>query len=98
MKDENNLQQTTIQEEDEIITLTFDDGSQEEFYNIAELDYKDKWYIYLQPVRATDDIEEDEVLIYEMAFDEDGQEVFLPVTDDDLLNDLVEMLNEEIQA
>jgi uncharacterized protein YrzB (UPF0473 family) len=93
-----NLKDTEIQEEDEIVTLTYDDGATEDFYNIAELDYQDKWYIYLQPTKATEEFGEDEVLIYEMAFNDDEQEVFLPVEDEKLMEKLVEMLNEELKA
>lgn len=85
-----------MQEEDEIITLTYDDGTSEEFYNIAELDYEDKWYIYLQPVTGNG-VAEDEVLVYEMAEDEAGEEMFVPVEDETLLEKLVDMLNSEIQ-
>lgn len=98
MKEEINLQDTEIQEEDEIVTLTYDDGTTEDFYNIAELDYQDKWYIYLQPTKVTEEFGEDEVLIYEMAFNDDEQEVFLPVEDEKLMEKLVQMLNEELKA
>lgn len=98
MKEDINLQDTEIQEEDEIVTLTYDDGTTEDFYNIAELDYQDKWYIYLQPTKVTEEFGEDEVLIYEMAFNDDEQEVFLPVEDEKLMEKLVQMLNEELKA
>ncbi|HKL74110.1 MAG TPA: DUF1292 domain-containing protein [Clostridia bacterium] len=90
------LKDTQIQEDDEIVTLTYDDGTKEDFYDIAELDYEDKWYIYLQPVNPSVEFDEDEVLIYQMAEDEDGQEVFLPVEDEKLIEKLIGMLNDEI--
>jgi len=89
---------TNIDENDEIVTLTYDDGSQEDFYSLAELDYKDKWYIYLQPVEPDEEFEDDEVLIYEVANDENGDEVFLPVEDDALVNELIDELNDAIEA
>ena len=88
---------TMIDENDELVTLTYDDGSQEDFFNLAELDYEGKWYAYLVPVEPDEDFNEDEVLVYEIAEGENGEEIFLPVEDDDLLDKLVEMLNNEIE-
>ena len=65
---------TMIDENDEIVTLTFDDGSQEEFYVMAELDYEGRWYSYLVPVDPDDDFDDDEVLVYEIAEGEDGED------------------------
>lgn len=87
---------TIIDENEEVVTLTYDDGTQEDFYTIAELDYEGKWYAYLVPVEPDEDFDEDEVLIYEIAEGEEGEEVFLPIEDDALLDKLAEMLNEEI--
>ena len=89
---------TIMDENDEIVTLTFDDGSQEEFYVMAELDYEGKWYSYLVPVDPDDDFDDDEVLVYEIAEGENGEEIFLPIEDDDLLDKLVDMLNSELES
>ncbi|MBO4539860.1 MAG: DUF1292 domain-containing protein [Clostridia bacterium] len=87
---------TVVDEDDEIVTMTYEDGTTEDFFCIAELDYEGKWYAYLQPVEETDDFAEDEVLIYEIGEDENGDEIFLPVEDDDLLDKLVEELNNSV--
>ena len=88
---------TFIDENDELITMTYEDGTSENFYNLAELDYEGKWYIYLEPVDPPDDYEEGEVLVYEEAEDENGEEVLLPVEGEELLNKLVDLLNSEIE-
>ena len=36
------------------------------FLVLAELDYKDKWYIYLEPVEPSEDFEEGEIIIFEL--------------------------------
>ena len=87
---------TVVDEDDEIVTMTYEDGTTEDFFCIAELDYEGKWYAYLQPVEETDDFAEDEVLIYEIGEDENGDEIFLPVEDDELLDKLVEELNNSV--
>lgn len=93
---EDNRDKTYLDEDDEIVTLTYDNGEKEDFYLIAELDYAEKWYAYLVPVEPDEEFEDDEVLVYEIASDEDGNECFLPVEDDDLVVKLVDMLNDEL--
>lgn len=93
MTEKNNI----LEENDEIVTLTYDDGEQEDFYVLAELDHKDKWYIYLQPVEQEEDFDPDEVLIYEIGEDEDGEEIFLPIEDEALLEELIEELNDAVE-
>lgn len=90
-------EKTTIEENDEIVTMTYDDGTSENFFSLAELEYKGKWYNYLEPVDPPEEYEEGEVIVYEEATDENGEEIFLPIDDDALLQELVDFLNEEIQ-
>ena len=90
------IDETVLTDEEEIVTLTLDDGTEEDFVVIAELDYNGKWYTYLQPAdMENSDFEEDEVLIYESLDLGDGEEEFLPVEDESLLEILVGFLNEE---
>lgn len=98
MKDfEEKKRKTEIDEDDEIVTMTYEDGTSEDFFCIAELDFEGKLYAYLQPVEETEDFGDDEVLIYEIGEDEEGEEVFLPIEDDDLLEKLVEELNNSLE-
>ena len=83
--------------EDEIVQMEFEDGTSENFYLLAELDYEGKWYAYLEPVDPPEDYEQGEVLIYEEAENENGDDVYLPIEDESLLNKLVELLNEELE-
>ncbi len=80
-------------EGDNILTLTDEDGKEENFYCIAELDYEDKLYTFLQPVEASEDFDDDEVLIMEIVEGEDGEEMVLPVQDEALLSKLIDELN-----
>ena len=89
---------TIIDENDEIITITYEDGTAENFYCLAELDYEGKWYIYLEPVDPPEDFEDGDVYVYEEAEDEEGNEIILPVEDEDLIAKLIDLLNDEIDA
>ena len=75
-----------IDEDEDIITLTGEDGVEEDFFHIATIDYEDKWYIFLHPVEERDDIAEDEALIFEIKEDEEGNDLFDLVLDDDLID------------
>ncbi len=75
--------------DDEIMVLVDDDGQEVEFHHIATLDYKDEWYIYLQPLDLGE-MDEDEMLIFKIEADEDGNDLFMPVEDEDLLDKLYE--------
>ncbi len=75
--------------DDEIMVLVDDDGQEVEFHHIATLDYKDEWYIYLQPLDLGE-MDEDEMLIFKIEADEEGNDLFMPVEDEDLLDKLYE--------
>jgi len=87
---------TIFDENEEFITLTTEDGVEKDFELLAELDYNDKMYAYLQPSDDDDDYVEDEVYIFELVQDEDGNELVLEVEDEELLQKLVDRLNEEL--
>ncbi len=89
--------QTQVVEDEEMITLTFEDGVEENFYNMGELDYKGKWYIFLQPVEMEEDFEEDEIIVFELRENQDGEELILPIEDEKLIDKLVDLFNEELE-
>ena len=45
-------------EEDVIVPMVFDDGTSEDFYLLAELDYEGKWYEYFEPVNPSENLQE----------------------------------------
>lgn len=77
-------------DDNEIITLEDINGNNVDFYHIATFDYKEKWYIILQPVEPMEGVAEDEVIIYELGVDEDGNDKFVPIEDETLLNEVFE--------
>ncbi len=78
--------QQNIEDDDDIIVLYNEATDQdEEFYELAQLDVDKKWYVVLKPVEKLDDIDEDEVLIYEVIDDKDGNSTFQAIEDDKVL-------------
>lgn len=74
-------------QDDEIIVMVDEDGKEVEFNHIATLDYNNEWYIYVQPVELGD-MDDDEMFIFKIEEDENGNDLFTPVEDEDLLDAL----------
>lgn len=74
-------------QDDEIIVMVDEDGKKVEFNHIATLDYNNEWYIYVQPVELGD-MDDDEMFIFKIEEDENGNDLFTPVEDEDLLDAL----------
>ena len=73
--------------DDEIITLTGDDGTEVDFYEVAVVDHEDALYAILEPAQPLDDIEEGEVLIFKIEdnTDPDAEDDIFTVVEDETL-------------
>lgn len=90
--------QNNMDEDDDIITLYNEErGVDEDFYHLATLDVDDKWFVVLKPVEKLPDIEEDEVLIYEVQEGDDG-DIFVAIEDEDLLQKVFDEFMKEMEA
>ena len=90
--------QNNMDEDDDIITLYNEERDvDEDFYHLATLDVDDKWFVVLKPVDKLPDIEEDEVLIYEVQEGDDG-DIFVAIEDEDLLQKVFDEFMKEMEA
>lgn len=90
--------QNNMDEDDDIITLYNEERDvDEDFYHLATLDVDDKWFVVLKPVEKLPDIEEDEVLIYEVQDGDDG-DIFVAIEDEDLLQKVFDEFMKEMEA
>ena len=91
-------QMGTTEDDDIIVLYNEETDKDEEFYELATLDVDGKWYIVMKPVEQLPDIADDEVLIYEIIEDKDGNSNFAPIEDDAVLekvfNEFIAMLEE----
>ena len=62
-------------DEEEIITLTSDSGEDVDFVDVARIDCDNKRYALLQPVELFEGMNEDEVLIFEIAKSKKGKDM-----------------------
>ena len=91
-------QMNTNEDDDVIVLYNEETDKDEEFYELATLDVDNKWYIVMKPVEQLPDIADDEVLIYEIIEDKEGNSNFAPIEDDGVLekvfNEFIAMLEE----
>ncbi|MCL2176474.1 MAG: DUF1292 domain-containing protein [Firmicutes bacterium] len=80
-----------------VVTLTDEEGNDVDFEIVWELEYKGKFYQLLHPVEPDDDIEEDEVLVFELTPVEDDPEMlnFVLLTDDKLADEVFAQYEKE---
>ena len=90
--------QNNMDEDDDIITLYNEERDQDEdFYHLATLDVDDRWFVVLKPVEKLPDIEDDEVLIYEVVEGAEG-DVFAAIEDEELLQKVFDEFMKEVAA
>lgn len=90
--------QENMNEDDDIITLYNEERDvDEDFYHLATLDVDDKWYVVMKPVEKLPDIEEDEVLIYEIREDEAGTDVFVAIESEEELQKVFDEFVKEME-
>jgi len=71
------------------VTLTDDEGKEEEFEHLATIDYEGETYMAFTPVNSTEDEETAEVVILKVE-EEDGEDMLVTVDDEDLLDKVFE--------
>ena len=80
-----NINEMEEMEEDGIITLVDESGKEIEFTHIATVEYKDEWYIVLEPNEKVEGMEDGDVVIYKLGIDDEDEDTFIPVEDEDTL-------------
>ena len=74
---------------DEVIELTGDAGDVLKFIHIGTIEYKGGKYVFFQSAETEDDEDDDEVVVFAMG-KENGEDVLLPIDDDDLMTEVYE--------
>ena len=78
------------EEHDEPIELITDDGKKLKFYFIGTIEYKGKAYSAFEPAEEIEGIDEDDLIIFELAGDNDENAELLPIEDEALLDEVFE--------
>ena len=81
-----------MEERDNIVVLTDEDGNEEEFEHIDTFDMNDSKYVVLIPVMEDDEFEEEgEIVFLRLEEDENGEEVLMGIEDEDELDEAFEV-------
>ncbi|MBE5750427.1 MAG: DUF1292 domain-containing protein [Clostridiales bacterium] len=75
---------------EDIVELTTDDGKKLKFYFVGTIEYKGKNYSAFEPAEEIDGIEDDDLVIFELAGDDEETADLLPVEDEKLLDEVFE--------
>ena len=75
---------------DDVIELTGESGEVLRFYHIGTIEYKGKNYSAFEPAEQIDGIEDDDLVIFELAGDDEETADLLPVEDEALLDEVFE--------
>ena len=92
------LMENNNMEMDNIIELVDENDNPISFEHIMTLQFKGEDYVLLAPVEPTEDMEEDEVLVLRIDNDDEGNEVYVSVDDDDLVQQVFEKYLEIVEA
>lgn len=76
--------------EDDIVELTTEDGKKLKFYFVETIEYQGKNYSAFEPAEQIDGIEDDDLIIFELAGDDEETADLLPVEDEALLDAVFE--------
>ena len=85
-------------EMDNIIELVDENDNPIRFEHIMTVQYGGDDYILLAPVDPTEDMEDDEVLVLKIDNDENGDEIYVSVEDDDLVQKVFEKYLEIVES
>lgn len=87
-----------MMEMDNIIELYDENDNPVRFEHIMTVQYKADDYVLLAPVDPTEDMEEDEVLVLMIDNDENGEEIYVSVDDDEVVQKVFEKYLEIVEA
>ncbi|MBR5900278.1 MAG: DUF1292 domain-containing protein [Clostridia bacterium] len=76
--------------EEDIVTLTTDDGKKLKFYFVGTIEYKGKIYSAFEPAEEMEGVEDDDLIIFELSGDDEETAELLPVEDEALLDEVFE--------
>ncbi len=81
------MENKEIQFEDEdIITMISEDGKEVDFYELADIVYKDGYYVVASPVEPLEGIDEDACLVFKVEENGEEEAKFTVELDDEVVD------------
>lgn len=82
-KDMNLNEEMGMEEEDELFTLTDEEGNESQFALVGDLELDGQEYLALIPADTDGDGEDDEYVILKVTADENGEEILVTIDDEE---------------
>ncbi len=76
--------------EDDVVELTTDDGKKLKFFFVGTIEYKGKNYSAFEPAEEIEGLSEEDLVIFELAGDDEETADLLPIEDEALLDEVFE--------
>lgn len=96
MENEKNVLENQEEEvEDEVISLTDEDGNELVFEYLDQIEYEGGNYAVLLPVDEDEETEDDEVVIFKVISADDENEEYEIVEDEEMLQTLFDIFKEK---
>ncbi len=84
----------TFEYEQEVFTLTDEDGNESDFEFIGRIELEDNTYVALIPVEGN----EEEYVILKIVTDEDGEEILVTIEDDEEFDRAADAFEDEFMS
>ena len=72
-------------EKDNIVELVDDEGNAVEFEHLMTIEHNKRSFVLLVPITEMEDVEEDELIILEISTDAEGNDVYVGIEDEELM-------------
>ena len=91
-------QENNSMEQENIVELYDEDNNVVRFEHVYTVQYAGDEFVLLAPLEPTEDLAEDELLILKISENEQGEEVYVSVEDDDLVENVFNLYLAEAEA
>ncbi len=92
------MEDNRMESGNEIIELLDEDGKSVRFEHLMTVEYEGDPYVLLVPIDEVEDVDEDEVIILRIETGEDGEDAYVGIEDEELLEKIFERYLEIAEA
>lgn len=92
------MEDNRMESGNEIIELLDEDGKSVRFEHLMTVEYEGDPYVLLVPIDEVEDVDEDEVIILRIETGKDGEDAYVGIEDEELLEKIFERYLEIAEA
>ncbi len=92
------MENNRMENGNEIVELLDEDGKSVRFEHLMTVEYEGDPYVLLVPIDEVEDVDEDEVIILRIETSEDGDDAYVGIEDEELLEKIFERYLEIAEA